>query len=504
MPNYYAKLYTSAILNDDRSPAATVNGFVVDWDKANKFIYAVQIGHDERDTVAGAYKLQWRLAGGTWADVGATGAVKYANSSTLTNGTALTLENSKCYTPPYLGMTWQNGEEIEDGLSLLIDLGSDCYTELQFACDISGGEQGKTYEFQLYNNTKGEAVAIASGVFATLRLGLTSEYVFGNRTGTASRCAAGRIYYSRHMCMRQVSSLELMWIVGQPFTPSIEFGHVRVAIYSDNNGEPGTLLADSGSIYADDFYSEFPTRVLDKYTYYWIAAQAENISLYVYTIPAANARIEYQSYGAFPSTASPSAGTQGAAVEIYGTLVPQFKFAPSLGLIKSGDATPLSSTLTTSPGLIDEEKDTVVTDSYPSVSVGAALAEPSLVERVVIYLNYILGETYYVYGNHSIFEVYSSSDNSTWTLRQTFTEPYIPHEGNPDPVELILYPPVADTYFKIRPGGAGYWAFQAGEDAYQLRVAEIELYGCLLRSMGEDVTVSDVFDALMENMSLRG
>jgi len=164
---YYPQLLASRILNDSRvDQSGADDGDVTGWDPSAQIILATQIGYNGKDTAASAYKLQWRNEtdnpGGSFADVGASGEVKYAaTSSALSDGTALTEVNSRCQTQG-ASMTWQNGlENVNDNVlpdSGTLDLGSDCYTELQWALSLADGDPGDQYTFQLYNTTEGAAV----------------------------------------------------------------------------------------------------------------------------------------------------------------------------------------------------------------------------------------------------------------------------------------------------------------------------------------------------------
>jgi hypothetical protein len=166
MTTYYPQLLASRILSDaDRSSlSAADDGNVTNFVKG-KFLLATQIGYDSKDTAASAYKLQWRVSGGTPADVASTGKIKWASSSAvLTDGTAVTSTTRRCSSKDS-SMTWQNGlESVGDNLcpdSGTLDLGSNCYSELQWALDCSDADDDKTYEFSLYNNTRGVAVGTA-------------------------------------------------------------------------------------------------------------------------------------------------------------------------------------------------------------------------------------------------------------------------------------------------------------------------------------------------------
>jgi hypothetical protein len=170
---YFPQLLASNLLYDsDRSSIAGDNADVSNWNKADKIILAIQVGYNGKDTAASTYKLQYRDEtddpGGSFVDVGASGEVKYAASSAvLVDDNAVTSGEARCTDPG--NQTWQDGREnVGDNLlpdAGSFDLGSDCYTEFQFALDLSGAQSGHQYTFQLYNNTQGAGLgACASQV----------------------------------------------------------------------------------------------------------------------------------------------------------------------------------------------------------------------------------------------------------------------------------------------------------------------------------------------------
>lgn len=164
---YYPQLLASRILNDSRvDQSGADDGDVAGWDPSAQIILATQIGYNGKDTGASAFKLRWRNEtdnpGGAFADVGSTGEVKYAaTSSVLSDGTALTSGNARC-ADQGLSMTWQNGlESVGDNVlpdSGTFDLGSDCYSEFQWALSLADGDPGDQYTFLLFNTTENAAV----------------------------------------------------------------------------------------------------------------------------------------------------------------------------------------------------------------------------------------------------------------------------------------------------------------------------------------------------------
>ncbi len=165
---YPSELASRILLDSDRSSlSAADNGDVTGLDRATKIIVAVVLGYDGKDTTASAYKLQWRNEtvnpGGAFSDVASTGEIRFGTSATLVDGNAVddaAPDDRRC--SAQAGMTWQDGlENVGDNLcpdSGTFDLASDCYTEFQWAIDLSYARRGHQYTFQMYNNTAGAAV----------------------------------------------------------------------------------------------------------------------------------------------------------------------------------------------------------------------------------------------------------------------------------------------------------------------------------------------------------
>ena len=169
MATYWPVLHESRILRDstraDQSGAA--DGDVTGWNKKTypRLIVAVAIGYNGKDTAASSYKLRWYNVtdAGTMADVGSNieDEIHYTDTSgVLVDGTAITSTTRRC--TARTDQTWQNGlENVGDNLvpdSSTLDLASDCYSELQFAVDVSRAHEGDQYAFGLYNVTQGAAV----------------------------------------------------------------------------------------------------------------------------------------------------------------------------------------------------------------------------------------------------------------------------------------------------------------------------------------------------------
>lgn len=171
MTTYYPSYYADRLLYDtNRSGIAADNIDVTNWPKTSKFIIAIMIGYVGKDTAASAYKLQWRNVtdSGVFADVAATGEMKYsATSAVLVDGNSVDdAGDDRRLTPIGLGMVWQDGlENVNDNVlpdSGTFNLGDNCYTEFQWAIDPADSLAGHKYEFRMYNTTSGAALSTNS------------------------------------------------------------------------------------------------------------------------------------------------------------------------------------------------------------------------------------------------------------------------------------------------------------------------------------------------------
>ena len=88
-------LIASRILNASRVAQAADNTGVTEWKKANEFIIVFQLDEAKGPWTA-AYKLQWKVAGGTYADLAATGAIKWGTVTDLVNGNAVVIGEKAC------------------------------------------------------------------------------------------------------------------------------------------------------------------------------------------------------------------------------------------------------------------------------------------------------------------------------------------------------------------------------------------------------------------------
>ena len=166
MTIYYAAQGGSRILNANRvDQSGSDNADVINWVKTNNFILAVNINSGGKDTAAAQYKLRWRIALGTFADVASTGAIKFG-ATDLVQGASILVAGRKCDSQG--GDTWQNGEEVEGtALSDAIDLPDEYETEVHFSLSCADAADNSTYEFELYDGTLGASVGTCGATLKT-------------------------------------------------------------------------------------------------------------------------------------------------------------------------------------------------------------------------------------------------------------------------------------------------------------------------------------------------
>ncbi|MFX1300369.1 MAG: hypothetical protein ACFFDE_05445 [Promethearchaeota archaeon] len=154
-------LTASRLLNASRSPLAADDTDVTDYNKAYELIVVAQID-EEKGPWEAQYSLQWRdvTDEGSFADLAATGEIKWGTATDLQNGNAVVIGEKACTNTPS-GSSWQDGEEVE-GTAVCdsINLGDEYYTEIHFAVNPNDAEAGHEYEFQLYDSTNSAAIGV--------------------------------------------------------------------------------------------------------------------------------------------------------------------------------------------------------------------------------------------------------------------------------------------------------------------------------------------------------
>lgn len=146
------------------------------------------------------------------------------------------------------------------------------------------------------------------------------------------------------------------------------------------------------------------------------------------------------------------------------------QYSPTQGLYLANDDTPTSSTLASQPDMIDGDYLTANSKGYwqgGKHSYGFDLGSSKLVKVIKIYGITASGQ-FVGYFNPSwkTFDMYSSNDNSTWSLVQTYDGPPFDQDrlGAPSTGVDITFTLTNETtarYFKIRNTGLGV-AFSPG------------------------------------------
>ncbi len=150
---------------------------------------------------------------------------------------------------------------------------------------------------------------------------------------------------------------------------------------------------------------------------------------------------------------------------------------PSAGLRNNWDSTPTSSVLTARPCLIDGDYSTIceMGGTYESVGVdfGSEKEVGSIKLTVVTYTEDIT--TVWYNETFDDFYIYTSSDNSTWTLQETIEGPEIIITGAKSGyIILTLTTPLTARFFKVY-AGIG-WVIINDTSPDNLRVNEIEFF----------------------------
>ena len=163
---FYAVMGGTRILNATRvDQSGADDGDVVDWVKTNNFILAVNINSGNKETQPAAYRLRWRISGGSFVDVDATGEIKFG-ATDLVNGDPIAVGGRKCDSQG--GDTWQEGYEVEGvKVSTSVDLADEFETELHFSLSAAAAQDASLYEFELYDNTNNDSKGTCGSTLTT-------------------------------------------------------------------------------------------------------------------------------------------------------------------------------------------------------------------------------------------------------------------------------------------------------------------------------------------------
>ena len=190
MAVYKPILMRTRILDADRTAlAADEADYTVNRGTKPNLIYVAQLD-EEKGAYASTYTLMWKNTtdAGSFTNLAATGQINWAATTNLGNGTAVTARS--CTGAGASGSTWQNGEEVEGAATCdSINLADEYYTEVHFAINIASALEGKTYDFQIWENTGGTALvaAAAASLIVTsdqpsVVLNTADAYAFGTDT----------------------------------------------------------------------------------------------------------------------------------------------------------------------------------------------------------------------------------------------------------------------------------------------------------------------------------
>ena len=133
----------SRIADANRSWQAACNGDITNWTKANEFIISTYALADSVNPDSD-FKLQWRRAGGSFADVGADTEVCWGTATVLVDDGAVG-SSAGCLTTVDADI-----ESEGDNLAHLDNVANGDYCEIQWALGFgSGALDSQEYEIQL-------------------------------------------------------------------------------------------------------------------------------------------------------------------------------------------------------------------------------------------------------------------------------------------------------------------------------------------------------------------
>lgn len=159
----------SRIANATRTWQADEDIDVVDWDKANPFIFAIAIETEAGKKCLKTVSIRWRnkTDGGDFIALSGSGELTWAGVTDLENDNPLIEGEAGCL--PSSGQTWQDGVEREGANDVVFDTGnnSNYWSEYHWAIDCSGAHDGDEYEFEIYSISNGIPVSTCA---ATIKM----------------------------------------------------------------------------------------------------------------------------------------------------------------------------------------------------------------------------------------------------------------------------------------------------------------------------------------------
>jgi len=143
---------------------------IINADKVDEFILAT-FSTAGKNNDEGTFKLQWRRAGGTFADVTSTSEIKWGTGTSLVDGNDVS-NYSGCLTP-------NTSEENEgDNTATIGPTGRLLHSEIQWALGFGAGAlNSQEYEFQLVGTSGDASGSAICSVSITTSSGATTYYI---------------------------------------------------------------------------------------------------------------------------------------------------------------------------------------------------------------------------------------------------------------------------------------------------------------------------------------
>lgn len=149
------------------------------------------------------------------------------------------------------------------------------------------------------------------------------DQLLGRDVAGVAASYTGNIYYCRTQAVLS-GILDHFWVYGTAA------GNVRIGVYDEVSTLPANLLGQSIStpVTSSTGWKKvvIPRITIKAGVYYWVGAQSDANNGFT-TYSHAGDQYQVQAYGAFPSTATPSANAWGADFGGYGLLLKSFLIA---------------------------------------------------------------------------------------------------------------------------------------------------------------------------------
>jgi hypothetical protein len=222
----------SRLANASRSWEVACDIDIGSWNKANEFILAAfALDNTPHGGTQASFKMQWRRAGGTFADVGADTEICWGVGTILVDGTEPVGGFSGCQTP------YVSHENEGDNACTPSKVNPGLYLEIQWALGFgSGALNTQEYELQLYN-TSDDGTAICSVSITTAAGGIdvpvnlvsikattrtiTAKKIIKTNVNLVSVKIAPNSITAKKLLKQDVG---LVSVKLSPYTPSIKLG----------------------------------------------------------------------------------------------------------------------------------------------------------------------------------------------------------------------------------------------------------------------------------------